>query len=675
MYYKIALRTVKKSFKDYTIYFLTLTFAICIFYSFNSIDAQKTLLNLNLNQEQYMKIFSTCISMASIFVSFILGGLIIYTNNFLIKNRKQEIGTYMILGMSKRKISNILLIESTLIGIISLGIGLGLGIVLSQGLSILTARLFIGSMIKFGLIFSVNSILKTILYFGLIFLLVIIFNIVIISKYKLRDLLNTSKKNEKVRIKNPIVLSIIFIISIVIIITSYILISKSILDITSTYFQGAIALGTIGTFLFFYGLSGVILYIIKKRKSIYLKNLNIFIVRQISNKFNTNFVAMSMICLMLFAIMTTASCSLGFRNTLEWSVKNTTPFDGSIQVYYYGQDLQQIYEINKKINSKISNYKDKVYIAEYKLEGININNMLAPYMSSIIRESIDGNYGDGSDTTKAISISQYNNMRKLEGLDKVELKNNEVLVISDIPKIRRSINEFIRNNKQININGKQYKIKNKRVIQTSILSSGMSVDNITLVVPNSVVENLIPYTSYININYVGNSIQRKIQENNLGSIFNSMQRVQNQNPNYKIVAGTRIQLYQAGLGLSATVIYVSIYVSSIFLITSAAILALQQLSEASDNINRYRILKKMGFTDKMINRSIFIQTFIYFAAPLLLAIIHWIVAIYVVNSFVLIFGDSNIINAAMVALIFIIIYSGYFYVTYTNYKRIIKNNK
>lgn len=675
MYYKIALRTVKKSFKDYTVYFLTLTFAICIFYSFNSIDAQKTLLNLNLNQEQYMKIFSTCISMASIFVSFILGGLIIYTNNFLIKNRKQEIGTYMILGMSKRKISNILLIESTLIGIISLGIGLGLGIVLSQGLSILTARLFIGSMIKFGLIFSVNSILKTILYFGLIFLLVIIFNIVIISKYKLRDLLNTSKKNEKVRIKNPIVLSIIFIISIVIIITSYILISKSILDITSTYFQGAIALGTIGTFLFFYGLSGVILYIIKKRKSIYLKNLNIFIVRQISNKFNTNFVAMSMICLMLFAIMTTASCSLGFRNTLEWSVKNTTPFDGSIQVYYYGQDLQQIYEINKKINSKISNYKDKVYIAEYKLEGININNMLAPYMSSIIRESIDGNYGDGSDTTKAISISQYNNMRKLEGLDKVELKNNEVLVISDIPKIRRSINEFIRNNKQININGKQYKIKNKRVIQTSILSSGMSVDNITLVVPNSVVENLIPYTSYININYVGNSIQRKIQENNLGSIFNSMQRVQNQNPNYKIVAGTRIQLYQAGLGLSATVIYVSIYVSSIFLITSAAILALQQLSEASDNINRYRILKKMGFTDKMINRSIFIQTFIYFAAPLLLAIIHWIVAIYVVNSFVLIFGDSNIINAAMVALIFIIIYSGYFYVTYTNYKRIIKNNK
>lgn len=479
MYYKIALRTVKKSFKDYTVYFLTLTFAICIFYSFNSIDAQKTLLNLNLNQEQYMKIFSTCISMASIFVSFILGGLIIYTNNFLIKNRKQEIGTYMILGMSKRKISNILLIESTLIGIISLGIGLGLGIVLSQGLSILTARLFIGSMIKFGLIFSVNSILKTILYFGLIFLLVIIFNIVIISKYKLRDLLNTSKKNEKVRIKNPIVLSIIFIISIVIIITSYILISKSILDITSTYFQGAIALGTIGTFLFFYGLSGVILYIIKKRKSIYLKNLNIFIVRQISNKFNTNFVAMSMICLMLFAIMTTASCSLGFRNTLEWSVKNTTPFDGSIQVYYCGQDLQQIYEINKKINSKISNYKDKVYIAEYKLEGININNMLAPYMSSIIRESIDGNYGDGSDTTKAISISQYNNMRKLEGLDKVELKNNEVLVISDIPKIRRSINEFIRNNKQININGKQYKIKNKRVIQTSILSSGMSVDNIT----------------------------------------------------------------------------------------------------------------------------------------------------------------------------------------------------
>ena len=90
MYSKIALNSVKKSFKDYTIYFLTLTFAVCIFYSFNSIESQKAMLDLTVSQKAYMKLFSSVISIASVFVSFILGALIIYANNFLIKKRKTK---------------------------------------------------------------------------------------------------------------------------------------------------------------------------------------------------------------------------------------------------------------------------------------------------------------------------------------------------------------------------------------------------------------------------------------------------------------------------------------------------------------------------------------------------------------------------------------------------------
>ncbi len=670
MYSKIALNSVKKSFKDYTIYFLTLTFAVCIFYSFNSIESQKAMLDISTNQKEYMKLFSTVVSIASIFVSFILGSLIIYANNFLIKKRKKEMGIYMTLGMPKRKISNILLIETVLIGMISLGIGVILGVILSQGLSVLMAKLFMGSMTNYQFTFSISAVLKTILYFGIILLLVMIFNTVIISKYKLIDLLNASRKNEKIKMKNPTISSIVFIVAIICIIIAYIFVNKSSLDVTSIYFNLSIVLGVIGTFLFFFGLSGIVLYIIQKSKNIYLKNLNIFIVRQISSKFNTNFLSMSIICLMLFVTTVMLSSGLGFKNTMEQVVRKTTPFDASVQIYYLGDSLSQVDEINKNINNELSKYTNKTYIAQYNLEGVSTRDMLLPYVSGTMKKSI--NYSE-NDSTLAVSISQYNKMRELEGKKPVELGNNEVLILSDNEKFEKPINEFIKNNGKINIDGAEYKVQNDEAIEDSLFSSGVAINLITLVVPDKVVENLTPYTGYININYTGNSAEKKIQESNIENIFDKL--IKEQSNNYDISVATRSELYEESLGLSAIVIYLSIYLGIVFLIASAAVLALQQLSEASDSIDRYKALKKIGATDKMINRSIFTQTLIYFIAPLSLAVVHSIVGIYVVNDFISILGNAGIMSSALTTLAFIIlIYGGYFYATYTSYKRIIKNS-
>lgn len=671
MYSKIALNSVKKSFKDYTIYFLTLTFAVCIFYSFNSIESQKAMLDLSTSQKEYMKLFTSVISIASIFVSFILGSLIIYANNFLIKKRKKEMGIYMTLGMPKRKISNILLIETVLIGIISLGIGLILGVVLSQGLSVLTAKLFMGTMTSYQFTFSIGAVLKTILYFGIIFLLVMIFNTVIISKYKLIDLLNASKKSEKIKMKNPIISSIIFCLAVIFIIIAYIFVNKSGLDVLSMYFKLSIILGVVGTFLFFFGLSGIVLYIIQRSRNIYLRNLNIFIVRQISSKFNTNFLSMSLICLMLFVTTVMLSSGLGFKNTMEQGVKKTTPFDASVQIYYFGDTISQADEINQSINNELSKYTDKSYMAQYNLENVSTRDMLLPYVSGMMKKAMS--YGQ-NDSTMAVSISQYNKMRELKGEKPISLGNNEVLILSDVQKFEEPINEFIKNNGKINIDGTEYKVQNDKAIEDSLYSSGMAINTITLVVPDKIVENLVPYTGYININYTGNSEEQKIQETNIENIFNKLEK--EQSSNYAISVATRSGLYEQSLGLSAIVIYLSIYLGIVFLIASAAVLALQQLSEASDSIERYKALRKIGATDKMINKSVFIQTLIYFVAPLSLAIVHSIVGIYVANDFISAFGDTNIISSALITLAFIIlIYSGYFYATYTSYKRIIKNSK
>ena len=124
MFSKLALNNVKKSIKDYTIYFLTLTFGVCLFYVFNSIHSQQAMLTLSSTQRQMIEQLQEMIGMVSIFISVILGFLIVYANQFLIKRRKKELGIYMLLGMEKQKISHVLILETFFIGIFSLIIGL-----------------------------------------------------------------------------------------------------------------------------------------------------------------------------------------------------------------------------------------------------------------------------------------------------------------------------------------------------------------------------------------------------------------------------------------------------------------------------------------------------------------------------------------------------------------------
>lgn len=121
------------------------------------------------------------------------------------------------------------------------------------------------------------------------------------------------------------------------------------------------------------------------------------------------------------------------------------------------------------------------------------------------------------------------------------------------------------------------------------------------------------------------------------------------------------------------ILYIGLYIGAVFLVSSAAVLALQQLSEASDSFDRYESLRRIGTPEKLINKSIFRQTFIYFILPLGLAIIHSMVGIYVANDFISLFGKASIYKmAGFTMIIIILIYLGYFIVTYLSYKNIVK---
>lgn len=683
MYSKIAINNVKKSFKDYTIYFLTIAFAVSIFYSFNSIGAQQAVIKINNSTEDYIGLIQTLMSVLSVFVSFILGGLILYANNFLIKKRKKELGIYMTLGMSKGKISKILLFETLIVGILSLVVGLLLGLLASQGLSVFTAKLFEADMAEFKFIVSGAAILKTILYFTLIFGILMIFNTRIVSKYKLIDMLNAGRKNEEIKIKSPIVSSIIFVFSASILIIAYYLVTKSGLNPTDFKFKASIVLGIIGTVGVFFGVSGFLLGIIQKSKSIYFKKLNIFVTRQLSSKVNTNFISMAVISLMLFVTIVTLSTGLGFKNAVEAGI--VAPFDASTKLFTdETSKYQSVEDIMKKVNH---NFNDDKYIFfnGYNLNGVEIADILKPYAVGEMKKRIDAGK-ERWGYVDAIKISDYNKIRDLYGEKALSINNNEVLVLSNYENAKESIKNLIKAQATVDINGKEYKVANTEYLNEAIYNSSIADNTLTLVVPDGLTENMELRYAYMDVNYSNPNDPK--EEANMIATFDAINGRSSQMGNFNsdrdsedlsmlpTINTTKHSIYADNKGMTTIILYVALYLGIVFLISSAAVLALQQLSEASDGSDRYKALKKIGATEKMINKTIFKQTVIYFAMPLILAIISSVVGINVVNKFLSLYGKSNIVPTSLLTLgILIVVYGGYFYVTYTGYKGIIKNSK
>lgn len=662
---KLAINNVRKSFKDYTIYFLTLTFAVCIFYAFNSIGSQSAMMEINSSKKDSIQVISQVISYISVFVSFILGGLIIYANNFLIKRRKKELGLYMSLGMGKGRISKLLVCEELIIGIFSLIAGLVVGVIASQGLSIITAKLFSIKLSNYKFVFSSEAMIKTIIYFGIIFVLVMIFNTFAISKYKLIDLLNAHKKNQEIKIKNPMISGVIFIVSLVSLGIAYYLVKKVGLDIRTTEFKLSIVLGIIGTALFFYGLTSFLIMAIQRNKNLYLRKLNIFTLRQMNSKINTNFISMTVICLMLFLTISMLSVGVSFkRNNMD----SLSPYDASVITYVDKDSKLSLEQMLDKVGFKIQSGDKHSYITTYNTKD-TINNILDKYMDSRLKNNLSN--GNGSNIS-VMSISDFNKLRELSGKSAMNLNDNEVLVQSNFDKLKPAIEDLIKSDNKIKLGKKDYTIANKEIITTSNSTAVVSQEIFNLIVPDSVVKGLEPSMYTLDINY-GKDNKESSEKYYADFAMNYMK-----NPNVEngyMMFATKTLLQEEMQATTTMILYIALYIGVIFLISSAAILALQQLSEASDSADRYNSLRRIGAPNKMINKSIFIQTLAYFMLPLILAIVHSVVGISVANDFISIFGKSSILESALITMGgIIIIYGAYFIATYIGYKNIVKKS-
>lgn len=661
MYSKIAIGNVKKSFKDYAIYFLTLTLAVCIFYSFNSIESQKALMEINASDRKYVPTVMNAISNMSVFVSVILGGLILYANNFLIKKRKKELGIYMTLGMGRRNISRILVTETFLVGVISLVSGLIIGIGVSQGLSTFALKLFELPIDKYKFTISTGAIGKSVVYFGIIFLLVMLFNIYVVSKYKIIDMLTAGRKNEDVKFRNPLIYVITFIMCVASLGYAYVTVLKIGLNYENPMLVVSIILGILGTFLFFFSLSGFILYVVKKNKKVYFKGLNIFIIKQINSKVNTNFISMSVICLMLFLTMVALSTGISFNRMMNATIKEATPFDASIMLMNRDESYT-IEDVLNKSNFKISNNEKYVSYNVYPA-GMLVGDFVPEVRKDYKDRGLD-----------FVKLSDYNKILNLKGEKEITLNNNEVLLLSKESRLVNSINERLKNSNKVNIKEREYLVKNAKVIQENLYTSDTQPYFFTIVINDEFLSGYKIGTSVLNVNYLdGNREEYNKKYDNVARGF-----YDENGPklNISYISGkSKDEVRAESKGLKTIILFIGIYIGIVFLITSMAVLALQQLSEASDSIDRYKSLKRIGSNGTMINKTIFIQTFVYFSLPVILAIIHSIVGIYVINNFINEIQKTNItLPALMTGLVFLVVYVGYFYTTYVGYKNIVKSN-
>ena len=661
MLYKLSVSNIKKSFKDYAIYFITLIMGVCIFYIFNSMDSQTVMLELSSSQEEMIELLASLLSYVSVFVSVILGFLIIYASRFLIKKRNKEFGIYMTLGMSKRKISLLLLLETFLIGLISLGMGLLLGIALSQITSIFVANMFEVNMTKFSFNFSKSAMIKTIIYYGIIYLVVMIFNTIIINKNKLINLLQVSKKQEKIKLKNPYVCIVLFILSIGMLGSAYYMVTDGLfklLDYGMNILLLPISLGVVGTILFFYSISGMLLKILSKWHNIYYKKLNTFVFKQISSKINSMVISISVICIMLFITLCLLSSAFTIKNYFNNSINKYAPVDFQGVISTNADKKEVINSINSEKLIK-DNVKDMVIINEYYDNNLLYKESLGNYYP-IIKDKYP--YLRYDFLVEIVGESDYNKLAKLYNLDKVSLKDDEYIIVSNYDK--ELYDEVLDRDSIINIFGYDLKPASKRCIEGFVRIGGNPSNLGFFVVPDKVINKEDASITMLVGNY-------RTKDEDIVKLIED--KFSEYNRSNTITIDTKNDIKESSTGLSAIVTFIGLYLGIIFLISSSAILALKELSDSLDDKNKYQVLRQIGADEVDINKSLFKQMLIFFVMPLSLAIVHTIFGLrfctYVLGSL----GIDNILKGSVITFIFlIIIYSIYFIFTYICSKNIIK---
>ena len=659
---KLIIKNVRKNIRDYLIYFLTLMISVSVFYAFNSISDQPAFSEMGMTKTLLYDQLGILLSTLTVLIAVVLAFLIIYANQFLLKRRKKELGLYMVLGMKKGRISRIFAGETFCVGVIALVTGLCLGVALSQGISLVALKLFAIELSKFQLVFSMGAFQKTALCFAVIFLLVMTFNVWSVSSVQLIDLLTAGRKNETSQNRSRLLPVLLFLVSLACILSSGVMFYRNgiLPSRENRSFQVAGILLVAGTFLFFYSLSTVLVQVLRANSNVYLRGLNTFLVRQIGSKIRTNYFIMTIVCGLLTVTICAVSVGVSTALAMNELSGSATPYDLNVLSNVSMDGDSSILEYLASKDADLSGYAENmeqisIYEADFTygslFEGQNVE--LWP---------IDEGISDSG--VSVLAVSDFNRALAMQGKEPVALTENQYLLNCNYKGTFQYVEKALESHADLVLAGIPLQRASDTVLEeTYFMTSVGNNDRGSLIVPDAVVHSLTKDVNVLLVQYRPDADSDAVLQKMIPIGLDDTHGYRYAEKN---------MMYDMFYGLNALISFLCCYIGLIFLLICAALLALKQLTETTDNIYRYGLLQKLGAKKEQINRALLFQTAIFFAAPLAVAGIFSAVlmgkAMEIVEEFMNIHISTNMVFTVV---LFLVVYGGYFLATYLSCKRMV----
>lgn len=618
-YPKLALSNIKKNGKFYFPYLITCIITVAMFYIMGSIVTDPGLKTMK-HSETLITVLNLGTGVIGIFSVIFL----FYTNSFLMKRRKKELGLYNILGMERKHIYKILFFETIYLAMLSIAAGLVFGLILSK-LMILLLYKVISFSVPLGFHVSLLSIIHTCLLFGCIFFAILLFNFIQIRSTKPIDLLHGGNIGEK----EPKAKWLLALISFILLgIGYYISITtESPLDALNLFFI-AVVFVIIGTYFLFTAGSIAILKLLKKNKKYYYQVGHFTTVSGMIYRMKQNAIGLANICVLSTMVLVMISTCICLYVGIEDSIRSSYPYDYDVCIYEKAENIDR-----DKIETLVAN----------TLENYDLDTKRLCYYSifSTIVENHNGNFVQGENVHYGSKQAAYIVMMTEEdyahnmGIQPEKLEKDEVKVFTK----EKTYDTY-------SLYGNEFTcIKNLDDLPDYANAYLDMIDTYFFVVSDaSVLYSFSQKYSSSDTDFVTEfSMDYKDSKESHTAFEENLEKKLEKNfPDTRIDAVPQQEVRDMYFGLYGSLLFLGMFLGLLFLIATALIIYYKQISEGYDDRHKFVIMEKVGMTKSEVKRSIHSQILTIFFLPLIVAGCHVTGAFPLIRRILAIFGLTNI---------------------------------
>lgn len=645
-YFRLAFDNLKKNAKMYIPFVLSCILTIMMYYMVSSLSMNPNMMNM-IGGDVMQQILSLGIYVITVFAVIFL----FYTNSFLIKRRKREFGLFNILGMEKKHLSIVIALESMIVFLVSMVLGIGIGILLDKAFYLLIAKMLNAS-IALGFYISYQSIVNSIILFLIIFVLMYLFSLIQINLSNPIELLHGDQHGEK----EPKTKWLLALIGLICLGTGYYM-SVSIQDPVTAFafFMVAVILVVIGTYMLFTAGSIVILKLLRKNKRYYYKTNHFISVSNMIYRMKQNAVGLGNICILstmvLVMLSTTISLWVGMNDIIE--TRFPRDITVSINSVDSNQALYTIDDMNYAIEQAGIQTEDELVYRTLSVSAFNQGNTYTFGNENMSLQDISNVV-----VLYFITLDDYN---RTEGTN-VSLAPDEVLVFP-------SGKQF--DHKTIDIASNTFKVKG--ILDSIKADSNYSANlqNSMFVVVDSMdtmfmIDDLQKQAYGDNASYVHTSYDFNLSKSEEMSVKEATDALIANYPGdttYMMV-DTQEGNYEDLLSLYASFLFIGIFLSFLFIMATVLIMYYKQITEGYEDKKRFEIMQKVGLDKREVKKTINSQVLTVFFLPLVVAAIHIVFAFPMIEKMLrLLYLDNTnlyimttVICFGVFALVYVLIY-------------------